>query len=105
MKQLTCLILLTLVAACAKYEAAPITEVTDISVSFDGSVEWRQVTTSDSNGVATNEAFINDLPYSLEDGTLQIGEQSFTGLVAGDKVHVSTAGITVNGEHRWDLPK
>lgn len=104
MNRLNASLLVLLLASCSKHEAgAPKV----ISLSFDGTLEWSSESTTTSDGRSDHETFIDGLAYSLDldEGTLHVGDESFTGLVPGDNVVIGSAGILVNGKHRWDLPQ
>lgn len=104
MNQLYSLLLLALLASCAKHES---NSPKLISISFDGTLDWSSTSVTSNDGISKHDTFIEGMQYSLDldEGTLHIGDESFSGLVPGDKIMIGGNGILVNGKHRWDLPQ
>ncbi len=80
-----------------------------VRIDFDPSVEVHfsmdvGVAQVSNDGVNDNAMTVNGLPFHVQSGEFLIGGTRYGKVEAGDRVHVSAEGVTVNGEPRGELP-
>ncbi len=94
----------TVIEAAAIFENVLPLELEGIRLDVDETLYF-EFSMNNDPAVATLEALkVDGLEVGLEDGVLTVGEHRFDGLKKGDAVGLSTRGIAVNGEERWDWP-
>lgn len=75
-----------------------------IVLRFDDTVRFRYESVSASGQPMVTKTSLNGLAFELKEGAIHLGEHRFEGLKSGDEVDISSSGIFVNGQHRWDMP-
>jgi len=71
-----------------------------VGIHFDGSLRYRYHRETGSPTTMT----IEGLPFGIDDGVFFIGDREYGVVQGGSKVHVTPAGVEIDGEPRGPLP-
>ena len=79
-------------------------QVNGVEVDIDETIKYVSETNRATGQETKTEVTVDGMPFLVLEGRFTIGDHSFDGIVKGDRIHLSTSGISVNDERRWDWP-